>query len=93
MGVWKQNHSLRSVFDPLRKIERIFTVVIVKLSTFEAEPSVDPEGPAVVKVRKSSLNVHISEKETYYNQEIGHKWSYLPAEHLFTVQLIAVVDP
>ena len=46
----------------LRKIEKEFTVVIVKLSTFEAEPSVDPEGPAVVNVRKSSLNVHISEK-------------------------------
>ena len=46
----------------MRKIERKFTVVIVKLSTFDAEPSVDPEGPAVVKVRKSSLNVHISEK-------------------------------
>lgn len=58
----------------LRKIEKEFTVVIVKLSTFEAEPSVDPEGPAVVNVRKSSLNVHISEKKTLVFVE---NWSNL----------------
>ena len=48
----------------IHEVQKI-TVVMVKLSIDAADPSVEPEGPAVVKVMKSNLIVQISVEIKY----------------------------